>query len=222
MTCGVPRCRQTAGVRAVTAALDPGGRELVLASGSPRRHELLARLGVPFSVVAADVDETAAPDEPADALVARLAAAKALVGAAGLDPDRRGRSLVVGADTVVTIDGAILGKPGGGADGEAAAVAMLRRLSGRTHRVVTGMAIAVDGEFGWARNVAAEVTFRPLDDALIAWYVATGEPHDKAGGYALQGAGAALVESVSGSASAIVGLALAELLDGLRALSQMS
>lgn len=209
-------------MRATTTAFDPGARELVLASGSPRRHELLACLGVPFAVVAADVDETAVPDEAADALVARLAAAKARAVAAGLDPDRRGCSLVVGADTVVTIDGAILGKPGSGADGEALAVAMLRRLSGRTHRVVTGMAIAADGEIGWARNVAAEVTFRPLDDALIAWYVATGEPHDKAGGYALQGAGVALVESVSGSVSAIVGLALAELLEGLRALTPAS
>lgn len=199
---------------APSAAFDPGERELLLASASPRRRELLAHLGVPFAVTTAQVDETASPGETADALVARLATAKTRGGAAALAPERRARSLTIGADTVVTIDGAILGKP---AD-DSAAAATLRMLSGRTHRVVTGMAIAVDGAVAWSRNVAADVTFRALDEQLIAWYVATGEPRDKAGAYAIQGAGAALVEAVTGSVSAVIGLALAELLDGLRVL----
>jgi len=179
------------------------GRSLTLASGSPRRRELLDRLGLPFAVDAPDVDETPAPGEAAHALVRRLAVAKARAVAAR----QPARAVVVGADTVVVVDGDVLGKP---AD-EAGARAMLRRLAGRTHQVVTGVAVIVDDGAAAATIVTTDVTFADLDDDEIDWYVATGEPLDKAGAYALQGGGAALVTRVDGSASSVVGLPLAEL-----------
>ncbi len=191
---------------------------LVLASASPRRHELLGRLGAPFEVRVADVDETMrAGERPAD-LVRRLAVDKARAGlAAAPEPD----VVVVGADTVVTIDLEVLGKPVDGAD----AARMLRRLSGRTHRVLTGVAVArrrtvaprsADPAVvvGAATSldvevVVTDVVFEDLADADVAWYVATGEPLDKAGAYALQGAGAVLVREVRGSPDNVIGLPLA-------------
>lgn len=191
---------------------------LVLASASPRRHELLGRLGAPFEVRVADVDETMrAGERPAD-LVRRLAVDKARAGlAAAPESD----VVVVGADTVVTIDLEVLGKPVDGAD----AARMLRRLSGRTHRVLTGVAVArrrtvaprsADPAVvvGAATSldvevVVTDVVFEDLADADVAWYVATGEPLDKAGAYALQGAGAVLVREVRGSPDNVIGLPLA-------------
>jgi septum formation protein len=166
----------------------------VLASGSPRRQELLAQLGLTFAAVTPDVDETPRPGErPAD-LVRRLAAAKA----AAVDGDP-----VLAADTTVEVDGEILGKPLGDED----ARRMLRLLSGRAHRVHTGVAVRAGERLG-LDVVTTIVTFVPLQPAVIEWYVATGEPRDKAGAYAVQGRGSVFVERVRGSVSNVVGLPL--------------
>jgi nucleoside triphosphate pyrophosphatase len=173
---------------------------LVLASGSPRRRELLALLGRQFDVVVPDVDETPRPGEAATELVARLARTKALTGAA-VHHD----AVVIGADTSVEVDGAILGKPVDDVD----ARRMLRALSGRIHAVHTAVAVAADGGVVTA-TTTSDVTFAALSDADIAWYLATGEPFDKAGAYALQGAGGVFVTTVSGSVSGVLGLPLHE------------
>jgi septum formation protein len=169
---------------------------ILLASGSPRRLELLARLGVPVEVVVPDVDETPRPGEPAEDCVARLAATKAATVASD------GR-LVVAADTVVVVDGEMIGKP---AD-DAEATAVLRRLSGREHQVVTGVHLRRHDRAA-AAIVTTTVRFRRLAEGEIAAYVATGEPRGKAGSYALQGLGGALVECIDGSDSNVIGLPL--------------
>lgn len=185
---------------------------LVLASGSPRRRELLGRLGVPFDVRPPDVDETPGPGEDPTDLVARLARAKAEAAlAAAPEPDL----VVLAADTVVVLDGAVLGKPRDDAD----AARMLGLLSARTHEVRTGVAVvrrttAADEALAPAvvfavEVVATEVTFVELLPADVAWYVATGEPADKAGAYGIQGRGAVLVSSIRGSHDNVVGLPLA-------------
>lgn len=183
---------------------------LVLASASPRRRELLALLRRPFEVDPADVDETAWPGETPLDYVARVAEAKAAVGAA-----RHPGCLVLAADTTVEVDGVILAKPEDDAD----AARMLRALSGRPHRVHTHVVVALEGP-GVSRGAAATVTsvvvFDDLDDDDIDAYVATGEPRDKAGAYAIQGGAAAFVRSVDGSVTNIVGLPLAELRGLLR------
>jgi septum formation protein len=179
---------------------------IYLASGSPRRRELLAQLGVSFELLVTDIDESIRPDEPADVYVRRMAMNKARK-ALGLMPARR--ALVLGADTTVVVDRHILGKP---ADREAGTT-MLRRLSGCDHEVLTAVAI-VDGTGDEAREAVAVsrtiVTFRPLDDAEIDGYWATGEPCDKAGGYAIQGLGAVFIETIHGSYSGVMGLPLFE------------
>jgi septum formation protein len=186
---------------------------LVLASASPRRSALLARLGVTPAVHPADVDETVRPGEAPDELVVRLARTKvttvARAVADGGDPVAD--VVVLAADTEVVLDGQVLGKPEGRAD----AGAMLRRLAGRSHQVTTGLAV-VRGDAVEVDRVTTVVTFRPLTDAEVAWYLATGEPDGKAGGYALQGAGAALVERVEGSDTNVIGLPLAETVALLR------
>lgn len=182
---------------------------LVLASSSPRRAELLARLGIAVELRPTDVDETPLRLEPADALVRRLAAAKARRGATAAD--RTDGEVVLGADTVVVLAGRILGKPRGETD----AATMLTDLTGRTHEVITGIAVQ-RGEVTLQRTVSTEVTFRALTSAEIAWYVATGEPTDKAGGYGLQGAGAVLVDRIAGSDTNVIGLPLAETVALLR------
>lgn len=168
---------------------------LVLASGSPRRRQLLALLRVPFTVVVPEVDEAPLLGESPESLVRRLALAKAEAVAG---------EVVLAADTIVDIDGDVLGKPGD--DDEARA--MLTRLSGRSHWVHTGVAVrhrrGLDVEV-----VATEVVFAPLTRATIERYVATGEPLDKAGAYAMQGAGGAFVTAIAGSPSNVVGLPLA-------------
>lgn len=192
----------------LAARSDLAAPPLVLASGSPRRAELLARLGVRPEIRPADVDETPRAGETADALVARLAGAKAVAGAAAGD----GRDeVVLAADTVVVLDGRALGKPRDRDD----AAATLRALSGRTHQVTTGVAV-VRGPVSAATRVTTAVTFRPLSEHEIAWYVATEEPDDKAGSYGLQGAGAALVARVEGSDTNVIGLPLAETVGLLR------
>lgn len=171
-----------------------GWEGLVLASGSPRRRELLARLGVPFIVVVPELDESARPGETALELVRRLAAAKA---AAVTGP------LVLAADTVVELDGELLGKPAGAEE----ARGMLRRLSGRSHQVHTGVA-ARAGERVEVATATTTVRFVAMTAAAIDWYVSTGEPLDKAGAYAIQGSGGLFVEAIEGNASNVVGLPL--------------
>jgi nucleoside triphosphate pyrophosphatase len=168
---------------------------VVLASASPRRHELLTTIGVQFTVREPDIDETPLEDEGPLAYVTRLASAKAATVAAAVD------ELVIAADTTVDLDSQILGKPVD--DREAAS--MLRRLSGRTHRVHTGVAVRANGT-ELVEACTTVVTFAQLDEATIHWYISTGEPMGKAGAYALQGAGAVLVSSIEGSVSNVIGL----------------
>jgi nucleoside triphosphate pyrophosphatase len=182
-------------------------RVLVLASASPRRRELLARAGLRFDVVPADVPEQARPGETPRALVERLAQAKA--GAVRERLPAQPRRLVLGSDTVVVLDGEILGKPH---DAEHA-LAILTRLSGQTHSVWTGVALLRTGD-GARRlcSVESRVTLRPAAEAELRAYVATGEPLDKAGAYALQGEGRRFVSRVEGSESNVIGLPLDETL----------
>ncbi len=171
---------------------------VVLASASPRRRELLTLVGIPHVVDPADVDESVIDDERPDAYVERLARAKAAVVAA-----RHPGSVVIAADTTVVHHGEILGKPGSVREAEA----MLARLSGHTHAVYTGMAVALN-----AREASAvervDVTFRDLSATEIAAYVATGEPMDKAGAYGIQGFGATIVERIHGDYFSVMGLGL--------------
>ena len=188
---------------------------LVLASRSPRRTDLLrtfldeAAPGTGFEVAPSDVDESPLSGEAPRDMVLRLAVAKARAVAA-----RAGAAaMVIGADTTVEIDGESLGQP---ADAGAAR-ATLRRLSGRTHLVHTGVAVV------WGVSEAsgvdtARVTVVPLTDELVEWYVATGEPMDKAGAYGVQGQGAVLIERVEGALTTVVGLPLRLLADRLAAL----
>jgi septum formation protein len=178
---------------------------LVLASQSPRRRQLLEELGISVDVRPAHADESLRPGEAAPDYVLRVARdkARAVPG-----------EVVLGADTSVVLGGEVLGKP---ADEEDAR-RMLRALSGQVHQVLTG--VCVRRSTGSARElgvvVATEVRFTPLTGAQIDWYVGTGEPLDKAGAYALQGAGGAFVEELRGSVSGVVGLPLRETLQLLR------
>jgi septum formation protein len=181
---------------------------LVLASASPRRQELLRWLAVPFVVESADVDERVAPGESAAALVARLARAKAAAVA-----KRRSADWVLGADTIVELDGRLLGKP---ADEDEAAD-MLATLGGREHRVLTGVALlAPGGTLHTQELVESRVCFRRLTAAAIAAYIATGESADKAGAYAAQGQGTALIEAIDGSFTNVIGLPLSHVERALR------
>ncbi|WP_104098438.1 Maf family protein [Stutzerimonas kunmingensis] len=175
---------------------------LFLASASPRRRELLAQIGVPFSLVGVSVDETPSPTESPEAYVERVARDKALAGLVSLG-DRDG--CVLGADTSVVLDQHILGKPADRADG----LAMLAALSGRTHRVMTAVALASRSACE-VRVVISEVTFRTIYEAEAERYWDSAEPADKAGGYAIQGWGAVFVSQLHGSYSAVVGLPLCE------------
>ena len=170
---------------------------LVLASSSPRRAEILGALGIPFDVAAADVDESLLPGESGREAAVRLARAKAAAAALL----HRGK-WVLAADTLVLIDGAVLGKP----RDDAEAAAMLRRLAEREHVVVTAVSLLKDAGPEIATVEESRVRIAPLDEEEIRWYVATGEPRDKAGAYAVQGLGARFVESVDGSFSNVMGL----------------
>jgi septum formation protein len=177
--------------------------QIYLASRSPRRRELLAQIGVRFAVVESETDETRHSGEHPEDYVLRLALEKARAARGGLpSSDRRP---VLGADTAVVIGERILGKPGNQDD----ALAMMRLLSGRTHRVLTAVALITnDAE----RSDLSEtrVTFRTLDEDEVLRYWRTGEPRDKAGGYAIQGLGAAFVSLLHGSYSGVMGLPLFE------------
>ena len=179
---------------------------VILASRSPRRIEILERLGVDLVIVPADIDERPQPGESALEMVVRLAVEKART-VATRRPDGTNDLGVLAADTTVEIDDEILGQP----DDDADAVRMLTRLSGRTHRVHTGVALITPGAHEpIVARATSLVTFHPLTDATVAWYVATGEPRGKAGSYAVQGLGATLVASVRGSMSNVIGLPVAE------------
>ncbi|WP_375057105.1 Maf family protein [Zobellella sp. DQSA1] len=174
---------------------------LYLASASPRRRELLALLELPFELVLPQVEERRRPGETAAEYVRRLARDKALAGAA-MAP----RPLpVLAGDTIVVVDGEVLEKPENEADG----LAMLRRLSGRRHQVMTAMALT-HGDDCEGVLVITEVSFRPLTEAEMVRYWASGEPADKAGGYGIQGLGGRFVARIDGSYSAVVGLPLVE------------
>jgi len=179
---------------------------LFLASGSPRRRELLTQIGVPFQVVSASIDETPLPDECPAAYVERLARAKARAGRERL----LGLSVsapfcVLGADTAVVLDDQILGKPVDEAD----ALSMLMALSGREHEVLTAIAILA-AERCETRVVRSRVSFRTISQQEAAQYWASGEPQDKAGGYAIQGLAAVFVAGLNGSYSGVVGLPVCE------------
>jgi septum formation protein len=174
-------------------------QRFVLASGSPRRKELLGQLGLEFTVDPADLDEAVRAGEAPAAYVERLAREKAASVAA-----RHPGQIVLAADTTVALDGEILGKP---AD-EAQARAMLSRLSGRQHSVFTGVATPSS-----AVVVESRVRFRPLTPKEIAWYVATGEPMDKAGAYAIQGRAGAFIVALEGSPTNVIGLPLPQTLE---------
>ncbi|MGH9393704.1 MAG: Maf family protein [Terriglobales bacterium] len=182
---------------------------IVLASASPRRLELLTAAGWQVEVRPADVDETLRPHEPASDYVLRLARAKARAVAPARVP-------IVGADTVVVVAGEVLGKP---AD-DGAAAAMLARLAGHEHQVLTGFCVL--SPHGRERNgvEATSVWFAPLSAQQIASYVATGEPRGKAGAYAIQGRAACFIPRIEGSYSNVVGLPLAAVWGALRALSE--
>ncbi|WJN58790.1 nucleoside triphosphate pyrophosphatase [Pseudomonas sp. SO81] len=177
--------------------------KLHLASGSPRRRELLAQIGVSFVTLSASIDETALPDEPAERYVERLAREKAQAGLAALAA--AADCVVLGADTSVVLDGRILGKP----ESRAEALATLAALSGREHQVLTAVALASAGRIE-SRVVTSRVRFRPLRAGEAEAYWDTGEPCDKAGSYGIQGLAAVFVSQIEGSYSAVVGLPLCE------------
>jgi septum formation protein len=169
---------------------------LILASASPRRAELLRSAGIQFDVVAADVEETPAADEPAADYTLRVARDKARHVAA-----RHRDAIVIGADTEVVIEGQILGKP----RDDPHAAEMLRLLSGTVHDVLTAVVVCA-AEHERAEVVTTRVRFVRMTDEEIAWYVRSGEPHGKAGAYAIQGLGARFIDRIEGSWANVVGL----------------
>jgi septum formation protein len=178
---------------------------LILASASPRRARILGELGIPFRVVVSAADETLLPGEEGAAAVLRLARAKAAAVAASETLP------VLAADTEVVCDGEVLGKPAS-VEG---AIGMLKRLSGRTHEVVTGLCL-VHGSVERSGIDRTAVRFAPMTEAECAWYAATGEPLDKAGGYHVDGRGALFIAGLTGSPSNVAGLPVRLLYELLR------
>lgn len=182
--------------------------QVILASQSPRRRELLQQIGLTHVVCPADIDETVWPGEAPVPHCERLAREKAHTLAL-----QNPAAVVIGSDTIVVVEGAILGKPANAEE----AVAMLERLAGREHTVYTAVAVAHGGQT-LSGVEAVSVRFRPLTRTQIEAYVRTGEPMDKAGAYGIQGFGATLVESITGDYFAVMGLPLGRLVELLRAL----
>ena len=178
-------------------------KPLYLASGSPRRREVLTQSGGPITAISAEIDETPFTNESPSAYVERLARGKAEAGRRSIVTDKP--FCVLGADTAVVLDGKILGKPVDEAD----ACAMLMMLSGKEHEVLTAIAV-LDGERCESRVVRSLVRFRAISCEEAAAYWASGEPRDKAGGYGIQGLGAVFVAGLNGSYSAVVGLPVCE------------
>jgi len=185
--------------------------KLILASSSPRRAEILRNAGISFSVLSSAVDETPSPNEPPNALVLRLANAKAeLVAARALSP-----AIVIAADTVVVLDSKILGKPRSSDDAQH----MLEQLSGRTHSVLTGVSLIRLPDRSRLEFVESTlVHFNPLSAEEISAYLATGEPYDKAGAYAIQGRAGRYIPRIEGCYFNVVGLPLARLVSALHEL----
>ena len=181
---------------------------VILASASPRRRELLSLIGIEHEVIPADIDESEHRGEQPAQLAERLAREKAVVLAR-----RHPEALIIGADTIVVIDDRVLGKPRNEED----AALMLRTLRGRTHRVMTGVAVA-RGTRLVSDVEEVDVTFRDLADPDIAAYIATGEPMDKAGAYGIQGFGATIVREIQGDYFAVMGLALGRMVELIRRL----
>jgi len=180
---------------------------LILASGSPRRKQLLSQLGLAFEVRVSDIDETPFKSESPVAYVERLSREKAASIASQVDKEH----IVLAADTTVVLEGNILGKP----ESKEHGVNMLMALSGTSHQVLTGVSVTGCDRVS-TLSVETEVKFRKLTRSEALWYWGTGEPQDKAGSYGLQGIGAAFVESLSGSYSNVIGLPLSETIDLLR------
>jgi septum formation protein len=173
-------------------------KPLILASASPRRQQFLTDLGLIFTALAADIDETPLDDEKPDAFACRMAEEKAEVIAR-----QHPSSWVIGADTVVTIEGRILGKP----DDAAHALEILCSLQGKKHQVITGLALhCVLENCTEILSKTTEVTFAEFSDTILSAYIQTGEPMDKAGAYGIQGRGGFLVRSIAGSCSNVIGL----------------
>lgn len=181
--------------------------DLVLASASPRRLELLERVGLSVRVDAADVDETLLPGEVPSDYVVRVAADKAHAVAS-----RHPGAVIIAADTAVVLDGEALGKPYDADD----AAATLRRLADRSHDVLTAVVVIAPDGVEHTALTRATVTICALDDDEVGWYVDTGEPADKAGSYALQGLGAAFVQRVEGDPTTVIGLPLRTTLELVR------
>ena len=187
---------------------------IVLASASPRRSELMSLAGIPFSVVAADICEDVLPGEASAEHVMRLSKEKADAVAV----KNEGR-FFIGADTVVVLDGAILGKPADETD----AARMLRLLSGRNHEVITGFTVFDKvTSIHVSRSVSTEVAFKSLQETEIMTYIATGCPMDKAGAYAIQGGAVHFVRSINGSYTNVIGLPMTELYEVLQAMQAVA
>ncbi len=184
---------------------------IYLASASPRRQELLRQLGLEFEAIPSDIEETRQPAETAADYVVRVALDKARHVAARMRAEGRPERPVLGADTEVVMDGEVFGKPG---DARAAA-AMLNRLAGRGHEVLSGIALIAGGR-EWTALSHSRVFLAPMTAAEIEAYCATGEPFGKAGGYAIQGRVAAFIERIEGSYSGVMGLPLHELVMMMR------
>ncbi|WP_040727905.1 nucleoside triphosphate pyrophosphatase [Thiomicrorhabdus sp. Kp2] len=178
-------------------------KPLYLSSNSPRRQELLQQVGLPFEVVNAPVEEVALPHENPESYVRRIAIEKAL---AGFNKVAGKAVWVIGGDTAVLIDGKVLGKPKSQAD----SYRMLALLSGKTHQVLSAVSVVFDGEVFSAVNTT-QVRFKPLNENEIKEYIASGEPQDKAGSYAVQGLAAKFIVEIEGSYSGVMGLPLFEL-----------
>ncbi len=186
---------------------------LYLASQSPRRRELLQQICVPFEPISVDIDETVLPSEPPTDYVQRVALEKARAGARRVAPN----AWVLGADTSVVLGQQIFGKP---ANAEEAA-SMLQQLSGKTHQVMTAIALVNATQVAARLNIST-VQFRALHSSEIERYIATGEPNDKAGAYAIQGLAAQFISHLSGSYSSVMGLPLYETAEVLRYAGLMS
>jgi septum formation protein len=181
---------------------------LILASASPRREELLRSVGLKFKIIPADVDETYFQGESPRTHVRRLSRDKA-----GVIANQYPKALVLGADTIVVIDGQILGKP----KNKKQAREMLQRLSNRRHTVFTGFTIAcVSAGTSRTKVVQSTVQFKKIDPAEMAWYINSDEPYDKAGGYAAQGKGASFIQAIRGSYTNVIGLPLCEVVEELK------
>ena len=199
--------------------MKPTDHKIYLASKSPRRRELLRQIGVEFELLllrdqtprGPEVSEIVMPDEPADVYVERVTREKAECAWQTMFWRRLPVRTVLAADTTVVLDGRILGKPTDVAE----AVAMIKSLSGKTHQVLTSVAVKTDDNL-WQASQCSEVSFATMSDDMIRAYCATSEPYDKAGGYAVQGMAAVFIERIAGSYSGIMGLPLFETTQLLR------